>query len=166
MAGHTEWTTPWPAPAPTKHTFEILRQPRRSGSALSLGEGRCIDLYWSGHGQQATYKAWKFSLPSPTVFILFDGSGKPRQVVAGASRVIPDGPIFLLIGRADRAGQLVDSLSDSDDTVGANWQYADSSWVAIDPFTGLCKSAPCATGFTSVAESQAYVRAALSTGGL
>jgi prepilin-type N-terminal cleavage/methylation domain-containing protein len=165
MAGQTVWNTPWPAPS-VQHTFEILRQPQRSGSPLSLGEGRCIDLSWSGYGQQATYQTWGILPPNTTVFILFDGSGKPRQVVAGASRVIPDGPIFLLIGRADRAGRLADSLSASDDTVGANWQYADSSWVAIDPFTGLCKSAPCAKGAASVAASQAYIRAALSTGGL
>ena len=165
MAGQTVWNTPWPAPS-VQHTFEILRQPRRSGSPLSLGEGRCIDTYWSGYGQLAKYQAWGILPSNTTVFILFDGSGKPRQVVAGASRVIPDGPIFLLIGRTDRAGQVAAPLSASDDTVGANWQYADSSWVAIDPFTGLCKSAPCVTGAASVAASQAYIRSALSTGGL
>ena len=170
MAGQTVWNTPWPAPS-VQHTFEILRQPRRSGSPLSLGEGRCIDLMWSGYGQQGTYQSFAtlpgVALPGTTVFVLFDGSGQPRQVVAGASRVIPNGPIFLLIGRTDRAGQpYLPDPSASDDTVGANWQYADSSWVAIDPFTGLCKSAPCATGKTSVAASQDYIRAALSTGGL
>jgi hypothetical protein len=33
--------------------------------------------------------------------------------------------------------------SGTDDSVGANWQYADSIWIAIDPVSGICRTAAC-----------------------
>ena len=45
--------------------------------------------------------------------------------------------------------------------MGANWQYPDSIWIAIDPLTGAVRTAECATNSTSVTDSQAWVRKAL-----
>ncbi|NCY03336.1 MAG: hypothetical protein EBX36_10615, partial [Planctomycetia bacterium] len=47
--------------------------------------------------------------------------------------------IFLLVGRIDRCGQGY-RQSPPDDASGANWQYADSAWVFVDPKTGLARS--------------------------
>jgi hypothetical protein len=165
LAGQTDRNTPWPSfNVPLK--FEILRGPQRAGSAVSLGEGRCIDTFWSFAGTQRL----NMNLPttSPTIYVIFDAAGSVRQVAAGANRFSPDGPVMLLIGRADRAGQdpvATASLSAADDTVGANWQYADSEWVAIDLLTGIAKSAPCATGAADVAGSMTYIKSSLITGG-
>jgi hypothetical protein len=82
-------------------------------------------------------------LPTDTIYVLFDAAGRVAQVVAGANRFSPDGLIFLLVGRVDRAAQPPSALSASDDSVGANWQYADSIWIAIEPLSGVCKTAAC-----------------------
>ncbi len=57
------------------------------------------------------------------------------------------------------------SLSTSDDSVGANWQYSDSFWIGIDPLSGIAKSAECKPSATSVVDSQEFIRSEiLSTG--
>jgi hypothetical protein len=50
--------------------------------------------------------------------------------------------VYLLIGRADRVAQDF-VASPTVDSAGANWQYPDSFWVAIDPATGVVKTAEC-----------------------
>jgi hypothetical protein len=150
--------TPWPAVSGS-HAFEILRSPQRAGGAVSIGEGRCIDIYWSYAGTTRLVGIF------PSLFLIYDAAGRVRQVAAGANRFSPDGPILLLVGRVDRAGQESGSLNASDDTVGANWQYADSEWVVIDLMSGVTKSAPCATGAANVAGSQAFIKSAMNTGG-
>jgi prepilin-type N-terminal cleavage/methylation domain-containing protein len=171
LAGQTDRNTPWPA-FNVPHTFEILRSPQRAGGVVSVGEGRCIDTFWSFAGTTQL----NFNLPPltaatpspPPIYVIFDSAGGVRQVVAGSNRFSPDGPILLLVGRADRAGQSWTTLNSADDTVGANWQYADSEWVAIDMLTGVAKSAPCATGAANsantVAGSMAYIKASLIAG--
>jgi hypothetical protein len=109
-------------------------------------------------------------LPSPpaVMYFMFDSAGRLRQFSAGADRCSPDGPIILLVGRVDRAGQdavLPLPANAADDTVGANWQYADSEWVAIDLLSGVTKSAPCVAGAANVADSQALIKSAMTIGG-
>lgn len=185
--GNEPRNTPWPplsAPLVGSGTnrlaFEILRQPVPSGSPVSLGDGRVIDVVWCGCGPPtitvggltlASYRPFVSSSASWTAaggastFILFDGTGRLRQVVVRSGgtvfRQAVTGPVFLLIGRADRASQSYAALSSSDDTVGANWQYQDSFWVAIDPATGVVKTAECTPGATTVVESQAWIRQSL-----
>ena len=158
LAGQTAMNTPWPA-FWGSHAFEILRSPQRAGGVVSIGEGRCIDIYWSYAGSSSL--SGDFS----SLFFIYDAAGRVRQIAAGANRFSPDGPILLLVGRADRAGEHYAPLSDSDDSVGANWQYADSEWVAIDLMSGVTKSAPCAAGAANVAGSQAYIKSAMNMGG-
>jgi prepilin-type N-terminal cleavage/methylation domain-containing protein len=172
-AGQSQQNTPWPAPSPATHTFEILQQPLMSGSPLSLAENRAIDLTYCGHGSTSSYS--RFAAGS-TVSVLFDGSGQLRQIVTTASsgsvsRVRPTGPVFLLVGRADRVGTSgAFSLSGTNDSVAANWKYGDSTWIAIDPMTGLVKTAGCDVSTTVVSQtipvpSQNWIRQALlSTG--
>ena len=173
--------TPWPA-LNVPHTFEIYRQPQPSGLPLTLAGGRAIDLYWSGfgppqsNGLTGTYLL--FSIPNPndnplptlgqSVSIIFDSTGRLRQLVigaTGATRYTVTGPVFLLIGRADRAGQAYGTLNTNDDSLGANWQYPDSYWIAIDPLTGLVRTSECTPNATTVLESQAWIRQALLAGG-
>ena len=100
------------------------------------------------------------------MYFMFDSAGRIRQYADGSARCSPDGPILLLVGRVDRAGQDYSAALDaSNDTKGANWQYADSEWIAIDLMSGVTKSAPCAAGATNVAGSQAYIKSAMTLGG-
>lgn len=181
-AGLTQHNTPWPAPAPSTHTFEILRKPMPSGSPLTLADGRCIDLFWSGFGPPqvgavaGTYR--RFTTAGASVTALFDGTGRLRQIVettpAVTSRLTVTGPLFLLVGRAIRAEGSVAAAATfnaADDASGANWQYNDSYWIAIDPETGIVKSAECmarrsdGTLVTDVIESQTLIRQQLLADG-
>ena len=156
-------TTPWPAPN-VPHTYELLRQPIRSGSPLTLADGRCIDLFWSGYGPTGSFS--RFTDPS-TVCVLFDGGGRLRQIVANSRRIPVTGPVFLLIGRSDRVGKAYDPnvATSADDSLGANWQYPDSYWIGIDAITGVAKAAECAPNRTTVVDSQDFIRSEIAAGG-
>lgn len=166
--GYTSLNTPWPPANPLP--FEIFCKPVPSGSPVSLSDGRAIDLYWSGYGPPNvgtvlnTYQ--RFWNTGSRVTVLFDGTGRLRQIVevnpSGTFRRSITGPVFLLVGRADRCiGEPNPSKDPDDDSTGANWQYPDSWWIAIDPMTGIAKSAECTPGATTVLESQTWVRQAL-----
>jgi prepilin-type N-terminal cleavage/methylation domain-containing protein len=181
-AGQKEHNTPWPAaglPVP----FEILRQPVSSGSPFSLPDGRVIDLYWSGYGppQVGSYMPLQtgttgFATAGAASAVLYDGTGRLRQIQVSLgstlNRLTVTGPVFLLLGRADRVGQAYNaSVGGSDDSLGANWQYPESYWIAIDPFTGVAKSAECkpnpvgSTDVERLIDSQDWIREMLLTGG-
>ena len=180
-AGQKEHNTPWPSvglPIP----FEVLRQPVSSGSPLSLPDGRVIDLYWSGYGppQVGAYMPLQtgttgVATAGATSSFLFDGTGRLRQIQVSLgstlNRLTVTGPVFLLLGRVDRAGQSPASLNPADDSLGANWQYPDSGWIAIDPFTGSVRSAECkpnavgANDIEKLLDSQQWIRQALLSGG-
>ena len=169
-AGHTSLNTPWPTA--TAHSFELLRPPRRAGSPITLSDGRCVDLFWSGYGTSpytsfGSTASYTSGTPATTsnVAILFDGTGRLRDVVQGAARNYAAGPVFLLVGRVDRAGQAMATLSTTNDSLGANWQYSDSFWIAIDPLSGIAKSAECKPSAASVVDSQEFIRSEiLATG--
>ena len=195
MMGTSRHTTPWPpasAPLTTGTfplSFEILRRPVRAGNAMALLEGRCIDLRWSCFGPATSTSTTmlqpapllpppdtRFLNPGSEVTVLFDSTGRVRQYVVidttGTTRYTPTGPLFLLIGRSDRAGNSYDpSAGPADDSIGANWQYPDSYWVAVDPLTGTSRTAECdmaTTGPSDIArviESQRWIRQVLQTGG-
>jgi type II secretory pathway pseudopilin PulG len=166
-AGQSMHSTPWPTPSPAVHTFEILRRPVTTGSPFSIAENRAIDISWSGIVSGTSYV--RFSTVGSTVAILYDGTGRLRQAVTTApsgavSRNIITGPLLLLVGRPERVGQIYFALASStNDWVGANWQYPDSTWIAIDPMTGIVRTAACASGTTEIL-SQAWIRQALTTG--
>jgi prepilin-type N-terminal cleavage/methylation domain-containing protein len=184
-AGNQPSNTPWP-PSNAWLSFEIFRQPSTTGSPVALPAGRAVDLYWSGFGPATPTLYRRFDInssgTSPTAgastSVMFDSSGRLRQImVRNASRTATNrlnvtGPIFLLVGRADRAGQGRDSAAGGDDdSIGANWQYADSVWVSIDPSTGAVRTAECkpnavgANDVEMVLDSQQWIRQALQTGG-
>jgi len=187
-AGNQPHNTPWPPPTSTTGTiqlsFEILRQPSTSGSPLSIPAGRAIDLFWSGYGPgtSALYRRLDVTggtspAAGATTSVLFDGTGRLRQILVRnaaattTTRLTVTGPVFLLLGRADRAGQASAVLNPADDSVGANWQYSDSVWIAIDPFTGAVRSAECkpnaagANDTEKMLDSQQWIRQALVSGG-
>jgi hypothetical protein len=152
--GYVLRNTPWPAEA----------------VPLSLTDGGVIDLFWSGFGPLGgAYN--QFSTLGQRITLLFDGTGRLRQIVGspspvtGSPRWVPTGPVFLLVGRIDRAGQPSAVLNPADDSVGANWQYPDSYWIAIDVQSGVCKTAECKPNAVSVIDSQVYIRQALLKGG-
>jgi prepilin-type N-terminal cleavage/methylation domain-containing protein len=190
LSGATRHNTPWPpfsAPLGTGSnplTFEIMRHAAGIGSPLSLSDGRCVDLYWSGYGPPSVGGAVayrRFELESTgtatagiTAAMLFDGTGRTRQLQfqLGSTLVrrAVTGPIYLLVGRTDRVitnpnnsndPNQPQNLKSADDSTGANWQYPDSWWVAVDPMTGVAKAAECVPNATSVTESQAWVRESL-----
>jgi prepilin-type N-terminal cleavage/methylation domain-containing protein len=160
-ANQTILNTPWPT-ANVAHTYELMRQPIRSGSPLTFGDGRCIDVAQSGYVSPSGYDQFVTSpLSPPSIAVLFDGTGRLRQLLVGSVRITPTGAVFLLVGRSDRAVWSPTALTPSDDSTGFNWQYADSYWIGIDPLTGVTKVAECVKGATDVVASQAYIRSQL-----
>jgi prepilin-type N-terminal cleavage/methylation domain-containing protein len=194
--GMNRHNTPWPMVSGSV-SFEVLRQPVPAGSPLTLGESRAVDLRWSGVGPPALpVGALTFSGSSYRPFainstdtiatagastaVLFDGTGRLRQVIVRSGnnvrRIAITGPLYLLVGRADRVIRDPNDPADpnqpgninaADDSTGANWQYPDSFWVAIDPATGVVKTAECvpnADGTTDLercVNSQALIRQSL-----
>ena len=154
----TTLNTPWPT-ANVPHTYELMRQPIRSGSPFTFADGRCVDLAQSGYVSSTGYTV--FGNAPGSIAVLFDGTGRLRQMIVGATRITPVGAIFLLVGRSDRAVSTPAALSNSDDSTGYNWQYADSYWIGIDPLTGVAKVAECYRNATTVVESQSYIRSEL-----
>lgn len=162
MAGQNPLNTPWPAES-VGHSFEILRQPSQAGSPFTMADGRCVDLFWSGHGSSSAFSNFGSAAVGQSLTVLFDASGRLRQIVQGNTRITPQGPLMLLVGKSDRAGQSAVS-NPTDDTLGANWQYADSYWILVDPQSGICKSAECVPSAAGVDASQAFIRSEITTG--
>jgi hypothetical protein len=104
------------------------------------------------------------------VVAMFDPSGSLSEIsyVAGSSaaatsRLLLTGPLFLLVGRVDRCG-LPYTPTPTENNPGANWQYPDSRWIAIDPRTGVVRVAePLLRSVTTARESQALIRAGMSS---
>lgn len=167
-AGQENTNTPWP-PANQNLEFEIGGSPVALGTAVTLGEGRVVDLGASGYVAPGTGSYTPFA--SGDVTVLYDGTGRLRRLVHGSPAVTTEAPgaVFFLVGRADRAGQAFDSSAGgTDDSLGANYQYADSFWVMINPATGTVHQAACdptAVQPDAIVKSQFYVRSFLSAGG-
>ena len=147
--GQTATATPWPAIG-TSYGVEIFRSAAPAGMPLVIPENRVIDIRWSGFGNTApamSASGARQLAAGRSITVSFDNSGSLRQFSyttgAGPVTETANGLLFLLVGRADRAGNDPQDLDPTDDSRGANWQYADSAWVAIDPATGLATSAPC-----------------------
>lgn len=164
--GQSFLNTPWPSAGP--HSIEIFRQPTPAGVPLLLPEDRAIDLQWSGYGSAA------FGAPltstfgaGATITVLCDNSGRLRQFSVtdssgNTSITTATVPLFLLVGRFDRAGNPQAPIDPNDDTVGANWQHADSWWLAMDPSSGIVKASECNATATTFADSQLFIRQALT----
>jgi prepilin-type N-terminal cleavage/methylation domain-containing protein len=161
-AGFDTANRPWPAATPATHAFEIFRRPALSGQPFSIPNNRVIDLRWSGYGPSNDPLASSYVLfnsAGQAISILFDATGRMRLIMRGGNRVVPQHPVYLLVGRPDRVGNVFSSsLSASDDSVGANWQYADSWWIAFDPLTGAVRSAECRPNASTVTDSQSFIR--------
>lgn len=185
-AGQTPANTVWPTPsapggATTWHNFKIHRKPAPAGSLLSIANGMAIDLAWSGIGSErfgpaplagddgyppaAGYNAGQ------AIAMMFDSAGAVTEVnflatalsgTALDARVPVRGTVLLLVGRIDRCG-LPFNPAPTEANPGANWQYADSTWIAIDPRSGLARAVPPAlhirnTPVTNARDSQVFVR--------
>lgn len=156
--GNELHNTPWPplsaplASGTTPLSFEIMRQPVSIGSPVTLTDGRVVDLYWSGVGPPwlklgSTTLTGTYQRFGTSTTVLFDGTGRLRKVICRpatpTSPSVVTGPVYLLVGRADRVNN-ISYVPNPDDVSGANWQYPDSFWVAIDPATGVVKTAESA----------------------
>ena len=157
---------PWP-PTDVDMTFSIERQPRVVGSTISLATESSVDMTWSGYGGIGAYTQFA---AGDQVSVLFDERGTLRELVINGSRTPINGAVFFLIGRVDRRANPYDSAagpSATDDTIGANWQYPTSYWVAIDPVSGQTRIAECyPVARSEVVDSQEYVRKGLISQGL
>jgi prepilin-type N-terminal cleavage/methylation domain-containing protein len=188
LSGQTERNTPWPTLG-VAHAFEILRQPVRSGQVFTIPDGRCVDLAWSGYGNSTYNRFMSPGTPISAVTVLFDATGRVRQIFtestatdgsASSRRQTFTGPVFLLVGRVDRATNnpwANAGYDPADDSTGFNWQYGDSYWIGIDPASGIVKTAECmpiraaidVTNATALAdsleESQRFIRSEITAGG-
>lgn len=105
-----------------------------------------------------------------TIIGLFDAAGSFTEVCyvansptpATTTRLSVQGPLYLLVGRLDRCG-LPYNPSPTENNPGANWQYPDCFWIAIDPKTGVIKTAEVVPNSVTARQSQGYVRAGLAT---
>ena len=187
-AGQTPANTLWPTPSmagqpATWHSFTIHRKPAPIAALQSLDDGMAIDLAWSGVGTERFgpaplagddgYTPLAGYNPGQALAMMFDSAGAVAEVVflntalsgAGAEASVPvRGPILLLVGRIDRCG-LPYNPAPTEANPGANWQYADSMWIAIDPKTGLARSVPPVLRIqnlpvTNARDSQSLVRSA------
>ena len=159
-------TSPWP-PTAMPMAFQIQRQPRIVGSPRALPSGPAIDMAWSGYGSFGGYTQFT---AGDQVSIVFDATGVLKTLVINGIRTIPDGTVFLLVGRSDRRGNLYNPAagpSAVDDTIGTNWQYPTSYWVAIDPVSGQTRLAECQPSVgNDVEASQQWAREAMTAIGL
>lgn len=166
IAGFTANNTPWPAETPVAHNFSIFRQPRPFGLPFEIPNSRVIDLSWSGfgpNGVNALAGYTRFNPGNLPVAVLFDATGRLRQIIRGTVRTPVTAPVYLLVGAADRVGNAPTDLNRDDVSLGANWQYSDSWWIVIEPFTGTVRVAQCkpnASSTATVTESQQFVREA------
>lgn len=185
-AGQTPANTIWPTPsvaggATIWHSFKIHRKPAPSGSLQSIANGMAIDLAWSGIGSERfgpTPLAGDDDYPpaagynaGQAIAMMFDSAGAVTEVnflstaLSGAAldtRVPVRGTVLLLVGRIDRCG-LAYNPAPTEANPGANWQYADSTWIAIDPRSGLARAVPPALHIhnapvTNARDSQEFVR--------
>lgn len=185
-AGQTPANTVWPTPsiaggATTWHSFKIHRKPAPAGSLQSIANGMAIDLAWSGIGPERfgpTPLAGDDDYPpaagynaGQSIAMMFDSAGSvteayflatPLSGAAVDSRVTVRGTVLLLVGRLDRCG-LPYNPAPTEANPGANWQYADSTWIAIDPRSGLARAVPPALHIhdapvTNARDSQVFVR--------
>lgn len=165
-AGQNAVNTPWP-PEGVPMAFAIERRPRIVGSPVSLGQSRCIDLKWSGFG--APPPSFTSFAAGDSISVTFDSRGQIRHVFQNGNRLIANGPLFLLVGRVDRAGNasaVGAGPSAADDSIGANWQYPTSYWIAIDPASGQVRTAECKPNAANEEDSREWVRSALVSQGL
>jgi type II secretory pathway pseudopilin PulG len=164
--------------------FSILRPVTRSASPpLSLPAGYVIDTAWScvgttllnntlsrRDGTPINMRCIDNFLSNHPVHIMFNESnGAIEQLryklqVAGFGIVDEErtvtSDIYLLIGRADRAGNPY-VPNPGDDTIGANWQYPDSRWIRIYRADGKTIIADPVLKVPDVFQSQGYARAGL-----
>jgi prepilin-type N-terminal cleavage/methylation domain-containing protein len=164
--------------------FQISRPMTRSASPpLSLPTGYVVDTAWScvgttlltntlsrRNGTPVNVRCIDNFLSNYPVHIMFNESnGAIEQLryklqVAGFGIVDEErtvtSDIYLLIGRADRAGNPYVS-NPADDTIGANWQYPDSRWIRISRSTGETLIADPVLKVSDVFQSQRYARSGL-----
>lgn len=159
--------TAWPQMPPGGLPFRIIKQPRRASSGtFQAQKGAAIDLFWSCLGTQP-FGPMVAANPGLPITFLFDVGGRPLEIVhSGGARTRVTAPIFLLVGSAELAGNhpTAQATADSENRTGANWQHADSVWLAIDHHTGVVKHGPVTPNANNVLESQWFVRQTVGQG--
>ena len=158
----------YPALDPGHPTFRIDNSPTRSSTApLSLPNGYVVDIAWSSYGNMLfinsgnllpgtpnTFTGIDYFLPSEPVVIMFNSIGNTHR----------NADVFLLIGRADRAGNAF-VQNPTENNPGANWQYPDSRWIKISRSGGaalISDTVPSVNNnVTDVLASQQFVRRSL-----
>ena len=163
-------------------TFSILTSPTRSSTApLSLPNGYVVDIAWSSYGtilfrepnqlqdQSGIFFVGIYNfLPNQPVLIMFNSIGEIQEVryrysdAAGEhnGRLQRNADVFLLIGRADRAGNPY-AENPSENNPGANWQYPDSRWIKISQTNGTALISDIKLGVNNLYQSQDFVRRSL-----
>ena len=167
-------------------TFRIDNSPTRSSTApLSLPNGYVVDIAWSSYGNMLfinsgnllpgtpnTFTGIDYFLPSEPVVIMFNSVGNIQELryridFMGQKhdyRIHRNADVFLLIGRADRAGNAF-VQNPTENNPGANWQYPDSRWIKISRSGGAALISDTVSSVnnnvTDVLASQQFVRRSL-----
>ena len=167
-------------------TFRIDNSPTRSSTApLSLPNGYVVDIAWSSYGNMLfinsgnllpgtpnTFTGIDYFLPSEPVVIMFNSVGNIQELRYRIDfmsqkhdyRIHRNADVFLLIGRADRAGNAF-VQNPTENNPGANWQYPDSRWIKISRSGGAALISDTVSSVnnnvTDVLASQQFVRRSL-----
>ena len=167
-------------------TFRIDNSPTRSSTApLSLPNGYVVDIAWSSYGNMLfinsgnllpgtpnTFTGIDYFLPSEPVVIMFNSVGNIQELRYRIDfmsqkhdyRIHRNADVFLLIGRADRAGNPF-VQNPTENNPGANWQYPDSRWIKISRSGGAALISDTVSSVnnnvTDVLASQQFVRRSL-----
>lgn len=146
---------PWPTSSWSKEMkFKIYRRPVPSLAKVQpMPPQTAIDLNYCGTKSEIS----KFAgLTSPVTIVFSPNGSIDRMYVGNAGPTVVTEPIYLLVGRLDRAMGI--------NTGTPNWKDPRCMWIKLSPKTGAITSSNCAVR-NSAAESRAFAEDAINTGG-
>jgi type II secretory pathway pseudopilin PulG len=137
-------TAPWSTTAMIL-SYQILRSPVKSAATpLQLPASTVLDLAYSGVGTDPAGSgivSFGPGVVNDVVCILFSSNGSVYSVSSAALNGVVTQPIFLLLGKRERVGNLPQTtLTTANDPSWANFQDLNNVWVVINPQTGLVSS--------------------------
>jgi len=118
--------------------FQILRTPRRVGNPIELIAGTCIDLEYSGMGQQGG----EFAVPLNYLVVMFSAKGDIDGLIADGVLSGPTGTLHFLIGQVgkmnDPGGASTNHPTGLNmfDPAASNLSDVNSVWVSVGRLNG------------------------------
>lgn len=144
---------PQPTRPPTSngmagYSFEVIRQPKRVGQALSLPQGTCVDLAYSGVGNTGT----EFQAMTGYSLLMFSPDGHLGAASIDGTPLTNANKVHLLIGRPEKLGNAIPQSNLADNN---------ALWVSVGALTGTVTTTDNSVNnslpFGTAAEQQTYL---------